>query len=93
MLVSFLNILTTNIKICPLLQNLRLIINKLTFLGILFTRGVGSLDTDVFRKETYTRLDLNFYSLDPLLLKIISIKTLLHGAYNICSDWHNFLRN
>lgn len=46
--------------------------------------------TDVYRKDTYTGLGLNFFSFVPELFKINSVKTLLHRAYNICSNWHKF---
>ena len=45
------------------------------------------LSTDVYRKNTYTGLGLNFHSFVPMLFKINSIKTLLHRAYNIYSTW------
>ena len=64
--------------------------NSLPFLDILITKDNGSLSTNVFRKETYTGLGLNYDSYVPSLFKINSIKTLLHRAYNICSSWHNF---
>ena len=64
--------------------------NNLPFLDILVTKNDGFLTTNVFRKETYTGLGLNYDSYVPNLFKINSIKTLLHRAYNICSSWHNF---
>ena len=64
--------------------------NKLPFLDILVTKNSGFLSTDVFRKDTYTGLGLNFDSFVPNLFKINSIKTLLHRAYNICSTWLSF---
>ena len=63
--------------------------NSLPFLDILITKDNGSLNTNVFRKETYTGLGLNYDSFVPYLFKINSIKTLLHRAYNICSTWQN----
>ena len=59
--------------------------NKPPFLDILITKDGGSLNTDVYRKSTYTGLGLNFHSFVPMLFKTNSIKTLLHRAYNICS--------
>ena len=47
----------------------------------------NQLSTDVYRKDTYTGLGLNYFSFIPELFKINSIKTLLHRAYNVCSDW------
>ena len=63
---------------------------QLAFLDMLITRSEGSLVTDVYRKQTFTGLGLNFHSFVPMLFKINSIKTLMHRAYNICSTWHNF---
>ena len=44
-------------------------------------------DITVYRKPTFTDLGLNFYSHCPLIYKINSIKTLLHRAYGICSNY------
>ena len=64
--------------------------NKLPFLDILIDKSNNSLSTDVYRKDTYTGLGLNYFSFIPELFKINSIKTLLHRAYNICSNWQTF---
>ena len=64
--------------------------NNLPFLDILITKEKDFLSTDVFRKNTYTGLGLNFHSFVPMLFKTNSIKTLLHRAYNICSTWTKF---
>ena len=64
--------------------------NKLPFLDILIDKSNNKLSTDVYRKDTYTGLGLNYLSFIPELFKINSIKTLLHRAYNICSDWKKF---
>ena len=64
--------------------------NKIPFLDILITKSGGRVVTDVYRKDTYTGLGLNFHSFVPSLFKINSIRTLLHRAYNICSTWHIF---
>ena len=61
--------------------------NTLPFLDVLITKENNSLTTNVFRKDTYTGLGLNFQSFVPNLFKINSIKTLLHRAYSICSTW------
>ena len=64
--------------------------NQLPFLDILIDRTDGILTTDVYRKDTYTGLGLNYFSYVPELFKINSMKTLIHRAYNICSNWHIF---
>ena len=42
---------------------------------------------DVFRKQTYTRVILNFAATCPMNWKIGLIFCFLHRAYNICSSW------
>ena len=64
--------------------------NQLPFLDILISKNSGKLTTEVFRKDTYTGLGLNYSSFVPSLYKINSIKTLIHRAYNLCSSWENF---
>ena len=56
----------------------------------MITKENNGLITNVFRKDTYTGLGLNFHSFVPNLFKINSIKTLLHRAYSICSTWISF---
>ena len=64
--------------------------NSLSFLDICISRTNNTFSTGVYRKNTFTGLGLNFYSFCPLNFKINSCKTLLHRAYNICSDWNKF---
>ena len=64
--------------------------NQLPFLDILVEKSSGMLITDVYRKSTHTGLGLNYFSFVPELFKVNSIKTLLHRAYNLCSNWHKF---
>lgn len=65
--------------------------DQLPFLDILFTRTNDGLAIDVYRKDTYTGLGLNYYSFILELFEINSIKvTLLHRTYNICSNYHRF---
>lgn len=40
--------------------------NKIPFLDILITKGEGMLTTDVYRKQAYTGLGLNFHSIVPM---------------------------
>ena len=61
--------------------------NTLPFLDVLITKNNNSLTTEVYRKDTFTGLGLNFQSFIPNLFKINSIKTLLHRAFSICSTW------
>ena len=60
---------------------------QLPFLDILVTKTNGQLSTSVFRKETYTGLGLSFFSFSPFIYKVNSIKTLLHRAKSVCSNF------
>ena len=64
--------------------------NQLPFLDILIEKTGGKLITDVYRKSTHTGLGLNYFSFVPELFKVNSIRTLLHRAYSLCSNWHKF---
>ena len=48
------------------------------------------MTTNVYRKNTFTGLGLNYLSFTPHLYKINSIRTLINRAYNICSDLELF---
>ena len=63
--------------------------NKLAFLDILVSRFNGCYVTGIFRKSTFTGLGLNFFSHCPISFKLNSCRTLLHRAYNLCSNWNN----
>ena len=62
----------------------------LSFLDISVSRTNNNFSTGVYRKPTFTGLGLNFYSFSSFKFKLNSCKTLLHRAYNICSDWAKF---
>ena len=64
--------------------------NSLPFLDVRVTRSRDGFSTDVFRKDTYTGLGLNFNSFVPSSFKFNSIQTLLVRAFNICSSWISF---
>ena len=64
--------------------------NQLPFLDILITKQGNGLVTDVYRKSTFTGLGLNFLSFVPYIYKINSVKTLIHRAYSLCSNWKFF---
>lgn len=63
---------------------------QLPFLDTLVTKSGNKLLTDVYRKPTYTGLGLNYMSYVPQIFKVNSIKTLIHRAYNVCSNWLSF---
>ena len=64
--------------------------SQLSFLDVLVTRQGSSFITNVYRKNTYTGLGLNFLSFVPMIYKVNSIKTLINRAYNVCSNWELF---
>ena len=64
--------------------------NTMNFLDVSIHRSGTSFSTNVFRKASHTGLGLNFYSFCPYIYKLNSCKTLLHRAYNNCSNWLNF---
>jgi hypothetical protein len=73
--------------------------NRISFLDVCVTRHNHSFLTSVHRKPTFTGLGLSFFSFCTKRFKINCIKTLLHRAYNICSNYSllhkefQFLRN
>jgi hypothetical protein len=80
---------------------------SLPFLDVRINRaeiGTGntittSFSSDIFRKATFTGLGTSFFSFCPFKYKINAIKTLIHRAYKLTSNFtlfHNeleFLRN
>ena len=64
--------------------------NKLSFLDVLISRTPTHFTTSIYRKPTFTTLSTNFFSAIPYNFKINSIKTLLHRAYHLCSNWSDF---
>jgi hypothetical protein len=60
----------------------------ISFLDVKVQRNSNhSLITSVYRKSTDTGECINFNSIAPERYKTGVIKTLLHRAYKICSDW------
>ena len=49
-----------------------------------------SFNLSIFRKPTHTFLGLNYFSYVPLIYKINAIKSLIHRAYLLCSDFNLF---
>ena len=64
--------------------------NVINFLDVSITRTDSGFTTNVYRKNCFTGLGLNFYSFIPDIYKYNSCKTLIHRAYMICSNWSNF---
>ncbi len=64
----------------------------LYFLDVEVRNENNLFSTSVFVKETSNGSCINFRSICPSRYKEGLIKTLLHRAYDICSDWTNFDR-
>ncbi|MEL6606496.1 MAG: hypothetical protein AAFP20_25215 [Cyanobacteria bacterium J06614_10] len=68
--------------------------NKINFLDTTITKknsnNMISLILGIFRKPTFTNLGMNFHSNTYFNFKINNIKTLLHRAYELSSNWHLF---
>ena len=60
---------------------------KLPFLDALIGRSNNKFHTSVHRKPIFSGKGLSFFSSCTFGFKLISIKTLLHRAYNICSSY------
>ena len=65
--------------------------NKINFLDCTMEKvedgNLISLIFRVFRKLTFTNLGMNFHSQTLVIFKINNIRTLLHRAYEISSNW------
>ena len=63
---------------------------QISFLDVLLTRTNKTINTSVFTKSTSTGDSINFNGLCPDKYKISVIKTLIHRAFEICSNWELF---
>ena len=64
---------------------------NLNFLDIKLTiRENGKIDTSVYIKNTDKGIYLDYNSYCPEKYKLSIIKTLVHRAYKLCSDWEAF---
>ena len=54
------------------------------------TKINGKFATSIFRKKTFTGLGLHFLSFVPINFKINGIKTLIHRAFHLTSNYINF---
>ena len=72
---------------------------SLSFLDVDIKRNKNKFSTSVYRKPTFSGLGISYFSFCSYRFKINSITTLLHRAFNICSNFHFlhheflFLRN
>ena len=63
---------------------------KLAFLDLLVSRGSDGFNTEVYRKQTFTGLGLNFYSFCDGKFKKNCISTLLYRAFHYANTWPDF---
>jgi len=63
---------------------------KLPFLDVLVQRSANGFITHVYRKNTFSGLGTNYFSNIAHSYKLSSITTLLHRAYNLCSNFRLF---
>ena len=61
----------------------------LPFLDVSVHRSNNSFQTSVFRKTTFSGLGMSYFSFCCKIFKLNSVKTLIHRAFNICSNYHN----
>ena len=61
--------------------------NSLPFLDLLITKEHQHILTSIYRKNTTTKLGLNFFSHIPLIYKTNSLRTLLHRGYHLTSSY------
>ena len=77
--------------------------NTLAFLDISIKRNNNKFETSIYRKPTFTGLGTSFFSFVSSQFKKSAIKTLIHRAYHICSNFqllhkefnfiHSFFKN
>jgi len=60
---------------------------KLQFLDCLVTNNGSQFDCSVYRKQTFTGMGISFFSFCTFRFKLNSITTLVHRAYNICTNF------
>ena len=66
-------------------------VNKqISFLDVLITNDGGQFCTSVFRKETAIGLFTNYLGFTPFSYKVGLVRTLLHHAFMISSNWFLF---
>ena len=62
----------------------------MSFLDVNIFREKGKFVTNVYRKETFTGVHTNFFSIIPLEYKFGLAYTLLHRCFNLLSDMCKF---
>ena len=64
--------------------------NQISLLDIHINNNGKNFSTTIFRKTTTIGFFTNYLSFTPLSYKIGFVKTLIHRAFKICSDWWLF---
>ena len=64
--------------------------NQLSFLDLLITSNINNFQTSVYRKKHSIGLYTNYLSFTPFSYKMGLVKTLLHRAFVISSNWSIF---
>ena len=62
--------------------------NSLSFLDVSVSRAYGKFTTSIFRKSSFSGLGLSYFSHCCKKFKLNVVRTLLHRAYAICSNYH-----
>ena len=68
----------------------KLVNKQISFLDVLITNDGYQFNTSVFRKETAIGLFTNYLSFTPFSYKVVLVRTLLHRAFMISSNWFLF---
>ena len=63
---------------------------KLPFLDVEISRSNGKFSTSVYPKPTFTGLFTHFHSFISLAYERSLVSCLLHGIFNLCSNYENF---
>ena len=64
--------------------------NSISFLDVNITRSLNTIKRSVYVKSTSSGDCINYIGLAPDKYKVGTIKTLLHRAFKVCSDWKLF---
>ena len=83
---TFINKLHPNIKFTMEIE----CNSKIPFLDVCITKNGNSLNTSIYRKPTYTKLGLSYFSFCAEQFKINTIKCLIYRAYHLSSSYLSF---
>ena len=63
---------------------------QLSFLDVCVSRSNNKFLSSIYRKQTFSGQGISYFSFCSFSFKVNAIKTLLHRAYNISSNYVNF---